>query len=39
MLRTPRGTMHGSYQMETEGGATFDAEIASFALEMPYSLN
>jgi len=39
VLRTPRGTMHGSYQMETEGGAMFDAEIASFALEMPYSLN
>ncbi len=39
ILRTPRGSMHGSYQMERETGDGFDAEIAEFALEMPYSLN
>jgi ApaG protein len=31
-LRTPQGTMHGSYQMVTSDGAHFDAEIAPFAL-------
>ena len=31
-LRTPHGTMHGSYQMVTSEGAQFDAEIAPFAL-------
>ena len=39
MLETPRGTMHGSYQMEREDGSAFDATIAPFALAMPYSLN
>jgi len=39
VLRTPRGTMHGTYQMEVEKGDDFDVEIAEFALEMPYSLN
>ncbi|MFO0695512.1 MAG: Co2+/Mg2+ efflux protein ApaG [Polyangiales bacterium] len=39
MLATQRGTMHGSYQMEREDGTSFDAEIATFLLEMPYSLN
>jgi ApaG protein len=38
VLETPRGTMHGSYQMAS-GGAMFDAEIAPFALAMPHSLN
>jgi ApaG protein len=31
-LRTPHGTMHGTYQMVTTEGARFDAEIAPFAL-------
>jgi len=31
-LGTPVGTMRGSYQMMTDGGATFDAEIAPFTL-------
>ena len=31
-LRTPHGTMHGSYQMVTTAGAQFDAEIAPFEL-------
>jgi ApaG protein len=38
VLETPRGTMHGSYQMAS-GGAMFDAEIATFQLAMPHSLN
>ena len=39
ILRTQRGSMKGSYQMVTEGGEQFDAVIAEFALERPYSLN
>lgn len=39
ILRTQRGSMKGSYQMVTEGGEHFDAVIAEFALERPYSLN
>lgn len=39
VLETPRGTMRGTYQMLVEGGRTFDAEIATFALSMPHSLN
>ncbi len=31
-LDTPFGMMHGSYQMKTEGGLEFDAEIAPFTL-------
>jgi ApaG protein len=34
-LRTPVGTMHGSYQMVTNDGDEFDAEIAPFALGQP----
>lgn len=32
VLRTPRGTMSGSYQMVREDGEEFDAEIDSFVL-------
>lgn len=39
MLRTPRGTMRGSYQMTTWDGKTFDATIAPFHLDVPYSIN
>ena len=39
ILPTPRGTMRGSYQMHRGDGARFDAEIAEFLLERPYSLN
>jgi ApaG protein len=35
ILETPVGTMHGSYQMETDQGAHFDAPIAPFRLAMP----
>ncbi|MCA9708515.1 MAG: Co2+/Mg2+ efflux protein ApaG [Myxococcales bacterium] len=38
-LRTAFGTMHGSYQMITEDGEPFDAEIAPFSLNMPYAVN
>ncbi|MEM9454404.1 MAG: Co2+/Mg2+ efflux protein ApaG [Myxococcota bacterium] len=38
-LPTTFGTMHGSYQMITEDGERFDAEIAPFSLSMPYAVN
>lgn len=38
-LPTAFGTMHGSYQMVTEAGEPFDAEIAPFSLSMPYAVN
>ncbi len=39
VLKTPRGAMRGTYQMFRKDGSMFDAEIASFHLELPYSLN
>ena len=39
VLDTPRGTIHGSYQMHLPDGGTFDAQIAPFALAMPHTLN
>jgi ApaG protein len=39
VLPTERGTMHGTYQMHRADGAEFDARIALFSLERPYSLN
>jgi ApaG protein len=38
-LPTPVGTMSGRYEMEVEGGESFEAEIPAFTLAMPYSLN
>jgi ApaG protein len=38
-LGTAFGTMEGTYQMLTEGGEYFDAEIAAFSLSTPYSVN
>jgi len=38
-LGTSFGTMHGSYQMVTRSGESFDAEIAPFALGLPYAIN
>ncbi len=38
-LGTNFGTMHGTYQMITEGGEHFDVEIAPFALAEPYAIN
>jgi ApaG protein len=39
VLPTARGSMRGTYQMVTESGERFDAEIAPFLLAMPHSLN
>jgi ApaG protein len=39
VLETPRGSMHGTYEMRTGEGKTFDADIAAFQLAMPHSLN
>lgn len=39
ILQTPRGTMHGTYQMEREDGSELDATIAPFSLTMPMDLN
>ncbi len=39
VLPTARGTMRGTYQMHRGDGARFDAEIAEFLLERPFSLN
>jgi ApaG protein len=38
-LPTPVGTMHGTYQMVTASGSTFDAAIAPFSLAVPTALN
>jgi ApaG protein len=39
VLETPRGSMHGTYEMHGNDGNVFDAEIAPFQLSMPHSLN
>lgn len=39
VIATPSGEMRGSYQMVTDGGGTFDADIAPFHLGMPQTLN
>jgi ApaG protein len=38
-LTTEFGFMHGTYQMVTRNGDTFDAEIAQFELSQPYSVH
>ena len=38
-LTTSFGSMQGTYQMVTAGGARFDAEIAPFALNEPYTVH
>lgn len=35
-LKTPTGSMQGTYQMATESGTAFDIDIAPFALRAPY---
>jgi len=37
-LRTPFGTMHGTYQMIAARGP-FEVEIAPFSLALPFSMN
>lgn len=39
MLTTPRGEMRGTYEMRRDDGSSFLAEISTFALALPYSLN
>lgn len=39
MLRTPFGTMRGSYQFERDDRSSFDARVAEFALAQPNALN
>jgi ApaG protein len=38
-LDTPVGTMHGSFEMVTESGDSFDARIEPFRLAVPRVLN
>ncbi len=38
-LKTPVGSMHGSYRMVTPDGDQFDAVIAPFTLAAPHTLN
>lgn len=38
-LRTPVGSMHGTYQMITAEGDRFDARVAPFTLAEPNALN
>lgn len=37
-LKTPTGSMHGTYQMVRDDGTQFDIEIAPFALRAPYTV-
>jgi len=34
-LKTPSGLMSGTYQMVTEDGDDFDAEVPAFSLDSP----
>lgn len=38
-MNTPFGTMHGSYQMLSDSGEKFDAEIPPFRLTVPNALH
>ncbi|MHB8418612.1 MAG: Co2+/Mg2+ efflux protein ApaG [Myxococcales bacterium] len=39
LLKTPHGSMHGSYRMFRENGTSFEAKIAPFSLTLPNALN
>ena len=39
VLKTPHGSMHGTYRMVTEDGRQLDVEIAPFALVQPGAAN
>jgi ApaG protein len=39
VLRTPHGSMSGTYRMVRDDGTSFDAEIAPFTLVVPGGLN
>ena len=38
-LSTPKGSMHGTYQMVSEDGTYFDVEIARFVLHEVYTVH
>jgi len=38
-LKTPTGSMRGTYQMISPGGSQFDIEIAPFALKAKYTVH
>ena len=38
-LKTPFGSMEGTYQMVTSQGEAFDVRIAPFSLAEPYAIN
>lgn len=38
-LKTPFGTMRGTYQMVTSEGDRFDVEVAPFTLSEPYTVH
>jgi ApaG protein len=38
-LTTPLGSMRGAYQMVTADGSRFDAAIAEFSLQAPYTVH
>jgi len=38
-LKTPTGSMRGTYQMTSPGGRQFDIEIAPFALKAKYTVH
>ena len=39
VLATPSGSMRGTYQMVTDRGQSFDADISPFRLALPATLN
>lgn len=39
ILRTPHGTMQGTYTMVREDESRFEATVAPFSLSMPFTLN
>ena len=39
VLKTPHGSMRGTYRMVREDGTTFEARIAPFSLVVPGALN
>lgn len=39
VLETPVGSMQGSYQMVTDSGQAFDADIPAFTLALPHTLH
>jgi len=38
-LKTPIGTMHGTFQMTTDKGELFDAHISPFRLNLPHMVH